>query len=90
MMLTHALLDLTVLQLHRRGAAEDGDGDAKALAVLVDLLHRAGEALERTVGDATLKPRQFPAHPTRLLLDVPPPVLPGMCSRTLVSLLLSM
>ncbi len=33
------LLDLGVFQLHRGGAAEDGDGDAQARAFLVDLLH---------------------------------------------------
>ena len=46
------LLDLAVFQLDRRGAAEDRHGDAQAGPLLVDVLDRAVEAGERTVGDA--------------------------------------
>src|SRR4051812_42370161 len=48
------LFDLRVFQVHRGGAAEDGDGDAKARTLLVDAFHNAVEGGERAVGDLHL------------------------------------
>src|SRR3990172_9473957 len=44
-------LDLEVVQLDGRGAAEDAHHDAELSALLVDGVHRAGEVRERPVGD---------------------------------------
>src|ERR671912_570492 len=46
------LLDLRVLKLDRRGAAEDRDRHLEAGAALVDLLDSAVERGEGAVGDA--------------------------------------
>src|SRR3954466_6908085 len=46
------LLDLGVFELDRRRAAEDRHRDLEARTALVDLLDRAVEGRERSVGDA--------------------------------------
>src|SRR5579872_7146509 len=48
------LLDLPELQIHRRRAAENRDGDFDARARLVDFLDHAAERGERPVGDPHL------------------------------------
>src|SRR6266511_3987015 len=50
--LTQNLFHLTELQFHRSGAAEDGDHHLQGLAVLIDLVHHAGEGGKRAFGDA--------------------------------------
>src|SRR5689334_10940229 len=48
------LFDLTVFQLDRRRPTEDRDFDLHPRALLVDFLHDAVEARERTIGNAHL------------------------------------
>src|SRR5258707_1906674 len=67
------LLDLSELELDRRGSAEDRNGDLEARASVVHLFHGAVEGRERTVGHADLF-ADFEGHrrlwPLDTLLDL--------------------